>query len=407
MKVLMFGWEFPPFKSGGLGTACYDLTKGLARQGVDVTFVMPSAPEGADSDFVRIIGCNNLKDRIKIKKIHSMLQPYMTSEAYHKSLKNAPNFKSKGGVYGSNLYNEVCRYSESARFIAEEEDFDVIHAHDWMTYQAGINAKQASGKPLVLHMHATEFDRTGGNPNSYISHIEYTGLKSADRIIANSSYTKQNIINHYNIEPERIEIVHWGIDPDNLYLNMDYDPAIKKSRDKIVLFLGRITLQKGPDYFIEAAKKVLDFEKNVKFVVAGEGDMLDRMIDRTVELGISDKFLFTGWLKGADVYKAFKMADLYIMPSVSEPFGLVALEAIRNSTPIIISKNSGVSEVVSHALKVDFWDINQMANHIVSIIKYKELEEEMKENCYKESCRFNLDKPARECIHVYDRVVSD
>lgn len=405
----MFGWEFPPFKSGGLGTACHDLTKGLANQGVDITFVMPHAPDGADSDFVKIIGCNNLKDRIKIRKINSALQPYLTSETYLKSVKNAPRFSNNnnnGQVYGNNLSEEVCRYSEAAKFIAEEENFDVIHVHDWMTYQAGINAKKVSGKPLVAHIHATEFDRTGGSPNSFISHVEYNGLKNADRIIANSNYTKQNVIKHYNIESDKIEVVHWGIDQDNYDMNKDYETKIKESGDKIVLFLGRVTLQKGPDYFVEAARKVLEVEKAVKFVMAGDGDMMHKMIEKTVEMGISDKFMFTGFLNGADVYKAYKMADIYVMPSVSEPFGLVALEAIKNRTPVIMSKNAGVSEVVNHALKIDFWDVDKMANHIVSIIRYSELEHEMSENCYKESFKFNLDEPAMKCMRVYNDLLS-
>ena len=408
MKILMFGWEFPPFKSGGLGTACYDLTKGLCRQGVDVTFVMPHAPEGADSDYVKMLSSSKFSNKIKIRKINSRLQPYMTAEQYEGSGGFAPQFINNGSqVYGSNLYEEVQRYDEAARFIADEEEFDVIHAHDWMTYQAGINAKKKSGKPLVVHMHATEFDRTGGNPNMIISHIEYIGLKNADMVIANSEYTKQNVIKHYNIEPEKISVVHWGIDNDNPCFDIDYLPKLKQDNEKIVLSLGRITAQKGVDHLVKAAKKVLEHEKDVKFVIVGEGDMLDKVIGMTVDYGISDKFIFTGWLGGEDVYKAFKMADLFIMPSVSEPFGLVALEAIRCGTPAMISKTSGASEVLNHAFKVDFWDTEKMAENIISFLRYNELEEDIRENSHKESFKFNLDIPARKCMDVYNTVLKE
>jgi glycogen synthase len=401
----MFGWEFPPFKSGGLGTACKDLTKGLSKLGTEITFVMPQAPDGAESDNVKIIGCNNLADRIKIRKIGSILTPYMTSEGYLSSIKNAPKMGGKNEVYGMNLYEEVARYSEAAKFIAEEEEFDVIHVHDWMTYQAGMNAKEISGKPLIAHIHATEFDRTGGNPNSHISHVEYTGLKAADKVIANSEFTKQNVIKHYDIDPSKIEVVHWGIDPDNPHFHMEYESQMKKDGEKIVLSLGRVTVQKGVDHLVHAAKKVLEHEKNVKFMVVGDGDMLPKIIDMTVEYGISDKFIFTGWLKGADIHKAFKMADMFIMPSVSEPFGLVALESMRNGTPVILSKTSGASEVMNHCLKVDFWDVDRMANLIISMVRYPELDEEISENSYRESSKFNLEKPARKCIDIYKSVV--
>lgn len=405
MKILMFGWEFPPFKSGGLGTACKDLTKGLARQGVDVTFVMPKAPENANSEFVKIIGTNNLKDRIKIRKIGSILTPYMTSESYLKSVKSTPHTGGSNKSYGLDLYDEVNRYTAAAEFIAEEEDFEIIHAHDWMTYQAGINARKVSGKPFVAHIHATEFDRTGGNPNSHISHIEYTGLKEADKVIANSEFTKQNVIKHYNIDPDKIEVVHWGLDQDNPNFYMQYSAPIKKNNEKIVLSLGRVTIQKGVDHLVHAAKKVIDYENNVKFMIVGDGDMLDRIIEMTVEYGISDNFIFTGWLKGADIHNAFKMADMFIMPSVSEPFGLVALEAIKNGTPAIVSKTSGVAEVLNHTLKVDFWDTERMANQIISMVRYKELEEALCENSFRESMKFNLEEPAKKCIEVYNKLL--
>ncbi|MBI4149775.1 glycosyltransferase family 4 protein, partial [Candidatus Woesearchaeota archaeon] len=316
MKVLMLGWEFPPYKSGGLGTACYGLTKGLAQEGADVTFIMPHAPDEVKADFVTIIGTKG--KRIRLRGVKSPLTPYQTANGYKATLRSMEIFKKPGmkQVYGRDLYEEVQRFTYATRKIAEEEPHDVIHAHDWMTYHAGMEARNVSGKPFVAHIHATEFDRTGGNPNQYISHIEYTGLKAADCIIANSEYTKQNIIKHYKIDPEKIKVVYFGIDPDVPYYNLNFRSALNK-QDKIVLFLGRVTLQKGPDYFIEAAANVLRYKKNVRFIVAGSGDMLPRVNNKAAELGIADRVTFTGFLDGEEVHKAFQMADVYVMPSVS------------------------------------------------------------------------------------------
>ncbi len=407
MKVLMFGWEFPPYKSGGLGTACYDLTKGLSKQNVDVTFVMPVAPEGANAQFVKLVGANNLAKKVKVRRISSILTPYQSSTSYDECFRKVsltqPGKKGKE-VYGNNLYEEVHRYAAAAEVIAQQEEYDVIHVHDWMTYHAGINAKKISGKPLVAHIHATEFDRTGGNPNQIISHIEYEGLKAADVVIANSNLTKTNVIKHYKINPDKIEVVHWGIDPENPHYRINQRSPFND--EKIVLFLGRITIQKGPDYFVETARKVLDHVPNTKFMVAGSGDMFSRMVNRAAELNMLDKFIFTGFLSGADVHKAFQMADLYVMPSVSEPFGLVALESLKNGTPIIISKQSGVSEVVNHALKVDFWDTDETANKIINVLNYPELLNELKENSYAEAQKFNLDEPATKTRNIYEKALS-
>ncbi|MBW2967613.1 glycosyltransferase family 4 protein [Candidatus Woesearchaeota archaeon] len=408
MKVLMFGWEFPPFKSGGLGTACYDLTKGLSNQGVDVTFVMPAAPEGANAEFVNIIGANNYAKKVKVRKINSILTPYQSFSSYEDAIRYAKVTSGSGGnaseVYGKNLYEEVHRYSLVAGAIAEEEDFDVIHVHDWMTYQAGINAKKTSGKPLVAHIHATEFDRTGGNPNQIISHIEFNGLQAADIVIANSNFTKENVIRHYQIDPSKIQVVHWGIDPHNPHYGLNTRNPF--GNEKIVLFLGRITIQKGPDYFMEAANNVLQHVPDTKFIVVGQGDMFERMVNRAAELGILDKFMFTGWLKGADVHRAFQMADLYVMPSVAEPFGLVALESLKNGTPILVSKQSGVSEVVNHALKVDFWDVEEMSNKIINVLKYPELHAELTDNSVREVQKFNLDEPAHKVKCCYEQAMT-
>jgi len=402
MKVLMFGWEFPPYKSGGLGTACYDLTKGLSAKGVDVTFVMPLAPGNAKAKFVKLLGTKDRIEKVKIRTVKTLLTPYMTSKAYdEKYHENKKTYKSSGELYGMNLYEEVERFAEVAKKIAKEENFDIIHAHDWMTYKAAVNAKKISGKPLVVHVHATEFDRSGGF-NSH-SPLESHGLHHADKIITNSNMMKLNIVKYYDVKPDKIDVVHWGIEQENSDYSINYRSPLSK-KDKIVLFLGRITIQKGPDYFIEVAKKVSDEMPNVKFVIAGSGDMLQQCIRKAADLGIGDKTIFTGMLRGSEVHKAFQMADIYVMPSVSEPFGLVALESLMNNTPIIVSKTSGVAEVLNHVLKVDFWDIDEMTNKIVSVLTYGELHEVLSNNGSSEARQHDIYKPAQKVADIYHKV---
>ena len=396
MKVLMFGWEFPPLSSGGLGTACYGLTKSLSRKGVEITFVLPYSFDVENADFVKVVSAGN----IKITKIPSALQPYMSSQEYKKSLRE----KQSPKIYGSTLFDEVHRYTLAAEKIAEEENFDVIHCHDWMTFGAGIRTKKKKNKPLVMHVHATELDRTGGHQvNQHVYDLERQGMHKADRIIAVSNFTKNKIMAHYEIPSEKISVVHNAVDFSQHYYDESFE--IKKT-DKVVLFLGRITLQKGPDYFVYAAKKVLEHEKNVKFIVAGTGDMEPFIIEKAAELGIADKVLFAGFLNQDDVERAYKMADVYVMPSVSEPFGITALEAMKNKTPSIVSKQSGVSEVVRHCLKVDFWDVDEISNKINALLRYKPLQETMKENGYFEVKKFNWDVPAQKCIDVYNELIS-
>ncbi|MBI2656564.1 glycosyltransferase family 4 protein [Candidatus Woesearchaeota archaeon] len=396
MKVLMFGWEFPPLSSGGLGTACYGLTKSLSKKGVEITFVLPYSFDTGNADFVRLISAGN----IKIKRIASALQPYMSSQEYKKSLGK----KTSPKIYGSTLFDEVYRYTLAAEKIAEEEEFDVIHCHDWMTFGAGIRAKRKKNKPLVLHVHATELDRTGGHQvNQYVYDLERHGMHKADKVIAVSNFTKNKIMAHYAVASEKISVVHNAVDFSHHYYDEDFE--IKKT-DKVVLFLGRVTLQKGPDYFVHAAKKVLEHEKNVKFIIAGSGDMEPSVIEKAAELGIADKVLFAGFLNEDDVERAYKMADVYVMPSVSEPFGITALEAMKSKTPIIVSKQSGVSEVIRHCLKVDFWDINEISSKIISLLRYKPLHETLKDNAYLEVKKFSWDNPAEKCIEVYNELIS-
>lgn len=398
MKVLMFGWEFPPWNSGGLGTACYGLCKGLSNQNIDVAFVIPRMPDDAKTNVAKLISADLSK--VKIKSVNSPLIGYMTYEEYEEVMKNG----KKMPIYGKNLFYEVERYAKAAKIIALEEEHDVIHAHDWLTYKAGIEAKKVSGKPLVIHVHATEFDRTGGNRvNQYVYDIEKLGMNEADRIMTVSQFTKDMVINNYGIDPSKIDVVHNAVEfTDNDFSNEEFKI---KEQDKVVLFLGRITLQKGPDYFVYAAKKCLEFDPNIKFVVAGSGDMEPFMIDKAAELGIGDKMLFTGFLRGKDIDRAYQMADVYVMPSVSEPFGITPLEAMRNNTPVIISKQSGVSEVINHCLKVDFWDIETMANQILGLLHYKEARDELEKHGSLEVKKFDWNIPARKCIDVYNKVI--
>lgn len=405
MKVLMFGWEFPPFSSGGLGTACYGLTKSLSGKGVQITFVLPYSAEPcpaeiSDAGFIRILQAGKLR----IKKIKSILQPYMTPQEY----KNSILRKAKPKMYGSTLFEEVHNYTVAAEKIAEEEQFDVIHCHDWMTFGAGLSAKRKRNKPLVLHVHATELDRTGGHQvNQYVYDLEREGMHKADKVIAVSNFTKGKIMSNYGVPEEKISVVHNAVNAADFSRHYgDEDIKIKKSdKEKLVLFLGRITLQKGPDYFVYAAKKVLEHEQDVKFIIAGSGDMEPFIVEKAAELGIAGNVLFAGFLSQEDVERAYKMADVYVMPSVSEPFGITALEAMKNKTPAIVSNQSGVSEVVRHCLKVDFWDIDELSSKIISVLRYKALREALRENAYSEVRRFNWDIPAEKCIEIYNKII--
>ena len=398
MRVLMFGWEFPPHIAGGLGTACYGLTRGLARNGVEVIFVVPKAYGDEDQRFIRVVNASDVDavytagesdseiwKHVKFMEINSNMVPYISPEQFEKERQMSHkvgdvhhegdvwreryNFSGK---YGANLMEEVARYALVARQVAIELEgqFDVIHAHDWLTYYAGIAAKEVSGKPLVVHMHATEYDRSGENINTQTYAIERGGMEAADLVMAVSNLTRNIIINKYGIPAEKVITVHNAVRfADN---NMEEERGVK---DKIVTFLGRITYQKGPDYFVEAAAKVLKRTPNVRFVMAGSGDMMNHVIRRVARLGIADKFHFTGFLKGADVQKMFALSDVYVMPSVSEPFGISPLEAMKSNVPTIISKQSGVAEVLDYAVKVDYWDVDAMADAIYGLVTYPALGE--------------------------------
>jgi len=395
MKVLMFGWEFPPHISGGLGTACYGLTKGLAKLNqVQVIFVVPKAFGDENPSAIQLIGANqvpvskkeiqfdDVQQKIDYYEVESKLVPYVGEEEFwnlksKKYSKETRFIKTDGGYkiefsgkYGPGLMQEIRNYALVAEIIARNNKFDVIHAHDWLTFPAGIAAKRISGKPLVIHVHATDFDRSGGNVNPRVYAVEREGMENADHIIAVSVLTKNIIVEKYGIPSEKITVVYNAVEP----VSDEKEPRFHKGVDeKIVTFLGRITMQKGPEYFIEAANLLLKKMNNVRFVMAGSGDLLNQMIARVAELGISDHFHFTGFLKGNDVYQMLSMTDVFVMPSVSEPFGIVPLEAMQFNVPVIISNQSGVAEILENAIKIDFWDTFAMADSIYGLLNYTAL----------------------------------
>lgn len=421
MKVLMFGWEFPPHIAGGLGTACYGLVKGLVKHGVDILFVMPKAYGDEDTSVARIVNASDvaipatatemeeLWNRITFMEIGSNLIPYIGEEEFRRITSEEQGFmqeKSKHtfytkfeftGKYGTDLTQEVARYALVAATIAKNNDFDVIHAHDWLTYPAGVAAKKISGKPLVVHVHATEFDRSGENVNPNVYAIEKRGMEEADRVITVSNLTRNIVIKRYGINPAKVFTVHNAVD----FSNRESKVYERNVDDKIVTFLGRVTYQKGPDYFVEAASKVLKRLNNVRFVMAGSGDMLNRVVRRVARLRISDHFHFTGFLKGDEVNQMFALSDVYVMPSVSEPFGISPLEAMSSNVPVIISKQSGVAEILNYALKIDFWDVDAMADVIHGLLEYPALSQFFTKNGQEEVNSLKWENAAAKVVDVY------
>ncbi len=406
MKILMLGWELPPFFAGGVGIVCNELARALTNEGAEITFVMPSGPKGMSVAHIKkLLIANNLfsDTKIKIRKVDSLLEAYQTSEQYENAYERvlAEKGDSSGKkLYGKNLIEEVYRFAAKIALIVEEEEFDVIHAHDWTTFPAAMAAKNVTGKPLVVHMHITEFDKTGGthaNPDVY--RIEKEGMEAADVVVAVSSFVRNRCIHQYFIDPNKIRVVHNAATSMNE--SISYDGGRLKDKDKIVLFAGRITLQKGPDYFVDAAKMVLDKNPDVTFIMAGSGDMLPDMIQKAAHLGISHKFIFPGFYNRDEAEKLFSMADVFVMPSVSEPFGVVPFEAQIKKTPTIISRQSGISEVLNHCLKIDFWDVKDMAAKILALLQYPTLNGTMATNGYVEAKRSNWADPARKCLSIY------
>lgn len=342
MRALMFGWEFPPHILGGLGTASYGLTRGMAQQeDMQILFVIPRPWGDEDQSFLRIIGANSV--------------PVPGRGCIEFS-----------GRYPDNLVEEIGNYEQVGRELAYREQFDIIHSHDWLTYPAGIAAKQVSGKPLVIHVHATDFDRSRGNVNPTVYAIERRGMDMADHIMCVSNLTRRTVIEKYGQDPSKVSTVHNAVEP----LEHPEEFVKHPRKDKLVTFLGRITMQKGPEYFVEAAARVLAKTDGVRFVMAGSGDKMHEMIELVAKRGIADKFHFPGFMRGKQVQEILADSDVYIMPSVSEPFGISPLEAMQVGCPSIISHQSGCAEILTHAIKTDYWDIDAMADAIYAIVKY-------------------------------------
>ncbi|MBM4019135.1 MAG: glycosyltransferase family 4 protein [Planctomycetes bacterium] len=442
MRILMLGWEFPPFISGGLGTACYGLAKALSDLGAEILFVLPGGAADQRLDRVRVVSAAERSpgrtftywtveglEHVELVPVGAAIQPYVTEEEYleqrrreeraaartaGESAQTRPpaldpmrptslGLTSGPTIYAGDLFSEVHRYARLVAEVARQAHFDVIHAHDWMTFPAGLSVAALSGKPLVAHMHSTEFDRSGLSVNQRIYDVERAGLHGARLAVCVSRMTRDLVTSRYGVPEAKCRVIYNAITVNGEPVHQQCQ-RIEKD-DKIVLFLGRITMQKGPEYFLAAAKKVAEVMDNVKFIMAGSGDMIKRMIELAAAMGIGHRVTFTGFLRGDDVDRIYEMADLYVMPSVSEPFGLAPLEALSHDVPVLISKQSGVSEVLVHALKVDFWDIHEMANKIIAVLRHPPLQKTLKEHGAFEVRKFSWADAARQCLDAYQEAL--
>ncbi|MEI8112737.1 MAG: glycosyltransferase [Bacteroidia bacterium] len=428
MNVLMFGWEFPPNISGGLGTACFGIVKGLSScADVKVAFVVPKAYGNEPSTTIQLISADNIfiendtlftesSPSLRTLEVSSRLVPYLTPESFAEKYQSSIEIQKKStneivkegrkinfsGKYGQDLFEEIYNYAIVAETIAQNNEFEIIHAHDWLTFPAAIAAKRISGKPLVVHIHSTDFDRSGGSVNQAIYDIEKNGMEEADQIITVSNRIKHRLTEQYNIPAKKITTVYNAIDP-NFYRAL---PEIKKkSKQKTVTFLGRITIQKGPEYFVEVARMVINRIKNVHFVMAGNGELRNRIVELCAHYHISDRFHFTGFLESDEVTEMLYKSDIFIMPSVSEPFGIVPLEAMLAHVPVIISKQSGVSELIMNVIKTDFWDVHAMADAVYNILKHKTLANAMMTEGKTEVSKLNWELAAIQIRQVYFQTI--
>ncbi|MBR5892763.1 MAG: glycosyltransferase family 4 protein [Bacteroidaceae bacterium] len=419
MKVLMFGWEFPPHISGGLGTASYGLTKGFVPQGdVEIKFCIPKPYGDEDNSFLRIVGMNSVpivwKD-VDSSYVESRVGAIIRPDEYYRyrdhiygdfSYMNTNDLGCMefAGGYPDNLHEEINNYSIIAGVVARTEEFDIIHSHDWLTYPAGIHAKQVSGKKLVIHVHATDFDRSRGNVNPTVYAIEKNGMDHADHIFCVSELTRRTVIDKYHQHPDKVTTLHNAVTPLSPDI-MAIEPK-KIPNEKVVTFLGRITMQKGPEYFVEAAAQVLKKTRNIRFCMAGSGDMMNDMIKLVAQRGIADRFHFPGFMRGRQVYECLKASDVYIMPSVSEPFGISPLEAMQCDVPTIISKQSGCAEILDKCIKTDYWDINAMADAIYAICNNDSLYEYLKVEGRREVDNITWENVALKLRGLYEKVMA-
>jgi glycosyltransferase involved in cell wall biosynthesis len=430
MNVLMFGWEFPPNISGGLGTACYGIVKGLSEcQDVHITFVIPkSQGNELSANNLQLISADQVYiggpetkpnitwSNVNFLQVQSKLVPYLTPEIFSEQIQksnSADKFSEKNplgirikfsGQYGPNLYDEINNYATVAKTIASENHFELIHAHDWLTFPAAVAAKKISGKPLIIHVHSTDYDRSGGAINPDIFAIEKQGMDEADKIIVVSNRIRNRLTEQYNIPNDKIITIYNGIDAQTDKL-VELKP--QPDKNKIITFLGRITIQKGPEYFVDVARMIIHRMKNVHFVMAGNGEMRNEIIELSARYGISNRFHFTGFLNGPEVTKMLRRSDIFIMPSVSEPFGIVPLEAMQANVPVIISIQSGVSEVIRSVIKTDFWDVHAMADAVHGILKYNKLSKMLIAEGEQEVNKLSWEKPASQIKQVYLNTLSN
>ena len=402
MRVLTFGWEYPPSKNGGLGVACYGLTRELVAAGIEVIFVLPKSQETKGN--ARFLFADQAR-LVTIRHTEAWLRPYQQSDDLVEVIvgyrpDGTPIIKSR------TILEEVHRFAHQASLIAKEETFDVIHAHDWTSYLAGVAAKVASGKPLVLHVHATSYDQAASdNVDPAVRQVELEGFTAADSIVTVSGFTRNILIKKHGVPADKITVVHNGCDSEEPPRLSPALEELKRQGKKIVLYHGRISIQKGVDHFIRAARKVVDVDSSVVFVISGWGDMTNQIIEQVGALGLSKHVRFAGALWDEERDRMYQSADLVVMPSVSEPFGLVPLEAISHGTPALITKQSGVAEVLTHALKVDFWDVDEMANQILSSLRYPVMRRQLVTEGQQQLKLLSWREAARKIHTLYQRLV--
>lgn len=394
MRILMLGWELPPHNSGGLGVACYQLCKALSRKGADIEFILPyKADHGID--FMTVTAAHP-------QGVTEILKSGIAYDSYKYIFQD-------GHAETHDIYSQVRMYEDAVSRLVREREFDIVHAHDWLTFRAALRAKQTLGCPIVLHVHSVERDRAGGTAgNPLCREIEGISFMMADRVVAVSQHTKDMIIADYDIPADKIEVVHNSIDPemfepldnDNTY---KYLAAMKAQGYRVVVAVSRLTVQKGLPNLLHAAKEVVYRHPKTLFLIVGSGEQYFELLSLAGDLGIAKNVLFTGFQRGKRWRDAYAIGDLFVMPSISEPFGLTALEAIGYGTPSLISRQSGVSEVLQNALKVDFWDINEMANKITAVMQNDSLRDTLHYNSYQEFDRLNWNKAADKLLGIYSQ----
>lgn len=408
MKILMLGWEFPPVYSGGLGVASRNLALALASMGIDISFALPhfvcrKVKDVHDGSVFELLSHDSSSALLSINRIPSTLSsPYLSEEGYQIVFQGTHGDISEKTIYGRNLFEEIDRYAYEVEKITEQKPFDILHAHDWITFPAAVRAKKKKDTPFIAHIHATEMDRTGGSPSEDIFRREQEGMEQATQIITVSKYTKTILEKYYGIDGEKISVVHNGIEniPESFIRSK---PNFKEK--KTALFLGRLTLQKGPDWLIKIAKRVLEYRKDVEFILGGTGEMMPNVINEIVSNGLTNNVFCLGFLNNEDREKAFENADVYVMPSVSEPFGLTAVEAAQRGVPVIMSKQSGAAEVLTNSLVADFWDTEKMANLILASFEYPELSNMLSQKGKGEISCLTWQKQAEKVRNVYHSLV--